>query len=669
MLDKIQPTLQILRRQMDRYVIGHDSVKEALLLAILTHEHLYLEGDPGSAKTLLAEVLCSTANMPFHYSQLHRDTRLTDLIGDVVLSHTRSKSGRSDFIQQKVREGGILTSELVMLDDISRAPGEALSILLRILNERQYQSKPIPLLTAIATTNPTGIDYYNEPLDPANLDRFIFQLKTDSILAKGQWESARQIMDLYEGAGPELDVSLLKPDLLLLAYEYHFRVKIPGIVRNAYLTFLDSLLNRYGCTPENSLLTDRTMLVRLPRMIKALALLEGRMTAMPEDLRVLKYILTFRIPESVYQRLDEILEELIEETKLQEESSPEGESNEEETQDQENEEEVTDCGEENQEGEQACDDQEPGEQEMANQMFKAVQNQDREADKSQSISEPVKIYDVEHHQFRTAPPQSVENMNILLEVIRGRLERNQADLEVHPGGAPRTYRRMDKFEDFMDSDPAETAIWMDEVHPTLPRALVRKKKHMGGKVIIVRDISYSMQGKYAIWTSSVVTRLVEVVRKKRLRIGYIEFNDASHKYFNNRRFFTRDYDKIIHEASNVFCWGATNYQHPLRDALVELKGGSSQNKHILFLTDGEPTRGDWTVTEERRLARALGVSIHTIFFGPTRHCPEILDIISKETDGSRFQAIPNNQGGLNMNTRKESPCLHYEEPKTGQRRK
>jgi uncharacterized protein with von Willebrand factor type A (vWA) domain len=164
-------------------------------------------------------------------------------------------------------------------------------------------------------------------------------------------------------------------------------------------------------------------------------------------------------------------------------------------------------------------------------------------------------------------------------------------------------------------------------------------------VIIVRDVSQSMEGRYARWTSSVVTKLVDMVRRKRMRVGYIEFNHVSHKYQHDGRFFTRDYDKIIDSASNVTCSGVTNYQYPLRDALEEFKKGKFDNKHILFLTDGEPTQGDWLVREERRQAKGMGVSVHTLFIGTTE-CPEILDILSEETDGSKFLATPNDRGGL-----------------------
>jgi uncharacterized protein with von Willebrand factor type A (vWA) domain len=138
-----------------------------------------------------------------------------------------------------------------------------------------------------------------------------------------------------------------------------------------------------------------------------------------------------------------------------------------------------------------------------------------------------------------------------------------------------------------------------------------------------------------------------MVRKKRMRIGYIEFNHVSRKYSHDGRFFTRDYDKIIDKAANVSCSGVTNYQYPLRDALAEFRRGRGTNRHILFLTDGEPTQGDWLVREERKQAKALGVSIHTLFIGTTE-CPEILDILSEETDGSQFLATPDDRGGLSI---------------------
>ncbi len=636
MTAQIGEALQIVSNRLDDYVIGQSGVKEALMLALIGQEHLYLQGEPGCAKTLLAEVAGNTASLKFQFCQMHRDTRLSELIGDVILERTPTESGKGEVIRQGLKPGGVLTAELVLLDDICRAPGEALNVLLRVLNERQFNGYRLPLMTAIATSNPTSSDYYNEPLDPANLDRFTLQMKTAGAVTGGNWGEARQIMDRYDGAQPGFThEAAIDGDLLRQALRKSLQVELPARVIDAYQRFLDALRNRYNCTLSNSLLTDRTMLVKVPRMIKALALLEGRMCAEPGDLRVLKYILTFRVPEQLYENLDEILDQIIEEAEQAEQMLPDqGE----EMQGAQGQEETGQAAEDSQEQDGG------GDEELVDQILDAVEAEGEEARKRRSMQQANSPQDGPPKLERNAP-QSVENLEYLMEKLRGRLERNQADSENHPGGSPRQYKRMNTFEEFMDADPAETSIWMDTVSPNLPRAFRRKKKNVGGKVVIIRDVSQSMEGRYARWTSSVVTKMVELVRRKRMRIGYIEFNHISRRYTHDGRFFTRDYEKIVDQAANVSCSGVTNYQYPLRDALHELRRGNTRNKHILFLTDGEPTQGDWLVREERRVAKALGVSIHTLFIGTTE-CPEILDILSEETDGSQFLATPDERGGL-----------------------
>ena len=639
---EIGSALQTLNDRLNLFVIGQEGVKEALLLALIAQEHLYLEGEPGCAKTLLAEVIGKTANLKFHFCQMHRDTRLSELIGDVVLERTWEGPRGGEVIRQGLNPGGVLVSELALLDDISRAPGEALNVLLRILNEREFQGNKIPLMTAIATSNPTGSDYYNEPLDPANLDRFTLQMKTGGALAARDWDQARDIMDRYEGAHPDFGSEEgVDPDLLRQAHRKSLRVHIPGSVLRAYQKFLDRLRNQFNCNPTNSLLTDRTMLVKVPRMIKAMALLEGREEAQVSDLRVLKYILTFRVPESVYDNLDQILDQVIQEAQEDEEQPPDQGD---ELQGAQGQDETGEAGDDNQEQDGG------GDEELVEQILQAVEADGDEVQRRKSMQQQASSGQDGPPKVERNPAQAVDNLDELLEKIRGRLERNPADSEVHPGGSPRSYKRMNTFEEFLDSDPVDTAIWADSISPNLPRAYRRKKKHMGGKVVIIRDVSQSMEGRYARWTSSIVTKLVEQVRRKRMRIGYIEFNHVSRKYDHDGRFFTRDYDKIIDQASNVSCSGVTNYQYPLRDGLAELRRGSTRNKHILFLTDGEPTQGDWLVREERRLAKALGVSIHTLFIGTTE-CPEILDILSEETDGSQFLATPDERGGLRVSER------------------
>jgi len=189
--------LKRLRSLLDQRIVGHDDVKDALLLGLVCREHIYLEGPPGCAKTLMAELAARGSELAFFFYHFHRDTRLSELLGDVVLERRALPDGRGERIGQQIEPGGILTAEVCVLDDLSRAPGEALNILLRILNERRFGSEPIPLLTAIATGNPLRDDYYNEPLDPANLDRFAIQLRVSGLLQSGDAQAARDLVDRF----------------------------------------------------------------------------------------------------------------------------------------------------------------------------------------------------------------------------------------------------------------------------------------------------------------------------------------------------------------------------------------------------------------------------------------------------------------------------------------
>ena len=108
-----------IRGQMDRFVIGHDDVKEAIMLGLIAREHIYLEGPPGTAKTMLAEITAKAAELEFFFYQLHRDTRLAELVGETVIFREQDESG-GEIIRQMNRKGGILTSESLRRHHLTR---------------------------------------------------------------------------------------------------------------------------------------------------------------------------------------------------------------------------------------------------------------------------------------------------------------------------------------------------------------------------------------------------------------------------------------------------------------------------------------------------------------------------------------------------------------------
>jgi MoxR-like ATPase len=629
--------LSQIRSTMDQYVVGHDDVKEALLLGLIAQEHIYLEGPPGTAKTMLAELTSEAADLQFFFYQLHRDTRLAELVGDTVIFREQDESG-GEIIRQMNRKGGILTADICVLDDISRSPGEALNVLLRVLNERKFGGDTIPLLTAIATGNPTKDDYYNEPLDPANLDRFTLQMRTVGLLQRNAWEDAARVIDLYADKllEPEATVKVNR-SVLAEAHELLPAVDLTEAVKQLLLEFLNVLLNDYGLNDTNSLLTDRTFLVKAVKILKAKAVLEGRDHCIPEDLFVLKYLTTFRIPEELHNRIEDIINDLLRKKKVEPE---EAEDVEQMSQPQ---------AEEQTEGEPRTD-------YTAQEATVDHRKQQLElGDMMQQTLSPNADDDGENTELNL-DRESIENIEVLLKVLKGRIERNRADKVPHRGGQPRKYRRLTTFDDLDDTDPVESSIWYDHVNPALPRMLLRERFDRGGELAILRDISSSMAGVYSKWASSVILRLIELARKKRMRVGYIEFNHLSTKYQVDGKFFIRDYEKMAHRALNLHCSGCTNYQNSLEDALQEFKRLGRGNQHILFLTDGVPTQGDWEVKTEREMAQDLGVAIHTIFIGKNK-CPRILEIISEETGGAQFQASTDRYGVIRIEERATSDSL------------
>ena len=302
-----------LRELLDRHVVGHAEAKDALLLALVCREHIYLEGPPGSAKTRMAEVAARGSSLGFFFYQMHRDTRLSELVGDVVLERRALPGAEGERIRQTIEPGGILTAEICVLDDISRAPGEALNVLLRILNERKFGEKPIPLFTAIATSNPLRDEYYNEPLDPANLDRFAIQLRVSGLIQSGDRTLARALVDQFADGRvveqPEPEAVLGRADLDAL-HAAQARVLVPEAEKDRLIEFLRRLVVDYDCDETNSLLTDRSFLVKAVKLLRGRALLAGRERVEPEDLEVLKLMTTFRVPEEVHEKVPELLEEI-----------------------------------------------------------------------------------------------------------------------------------------------------------------------------------------------------------------------------------------------------------------------------------------------------------------------------------------------------------------------
>lgn len=165
---------QKLRDEIGKAVIGQDAVVERLLVALLANGHVLLEGMPGLAKTLLIKSLGTALGVQFERIQFTPDLLPSDVVGTMVFS---PKDGH--FTPHR----GPIFANLVLADEINRAPAKVQSALLEAMQERQVtigggtHALPRPFFV-MATQNPVEQEG-TYPLPEAQTDRFLFKLIVD----------------------------------------------------------------------------------------------------------------------------------------------------------------------------------------------------------------------------------------------------------------------------------------------------------------------------------------------------------------------------------------------------------------------------------------------------------------------------------------------------------
>ncbi len=162
------------RRELQQVVVGQDVIIERALVALLADGHVLIEGMPGLAKTLLVKSLASALGLAFERVQFTPDLLPADVIGTMVF-----QPQRGEFTTHR----GPIFANLVLADEINRAPAKVQSALLEAMQERQVTiggtSHPLPRpFLVMATQNPVEQEG-TYPLPEAQTDRFLFKLIVD----------------------------------------------------------------------------------------------------------------------------------------------------------------------------------------------------------------------------------------------------------------------------------------------------------------------------------------------------------------------------------------------------------------------------------------------------------------------------------------------------------
>jgi MoxR-like ATPase len=170
----VQEMAASIRQEAAKTLVGQEEPFNLLLVALLTGGHVLLEGVPGTAKTLMAKTLAQLVQADFKRVQFTPDLMPSDVVGTQVY-----EMGSGQF---RLRKGPIFT-QVLLGDEINRAPAKTQSALLEAMEERQVtiegQRLPLPEpFFVVATQNP--VEYEGTyPLPEAQLDRFLFKVVVD----------------------------------------------------------------------------------------------------------------------------------------------------------------------------------------------------------------------------------------------------------------------------------------------------------------------------------------------------------------------------------------------------------------------------------------------------------------------------------------------------------
>ena len=266
-----------LRESIGTEIVGYSDVVRALTIALISEGHILLEGVPGLAKTQLVRAFSQSLRLSFRRIQFTPDMLPADILGSTVL---KQKDQSFEF-----RPGPIFAN-VILADEINRAPPKVQSALLEAMQERQVtldgvsHALPVPFLV-IATQNPLEHEG-TYPLPEAELDRFLFR-----------W--------LMEYPTAENEVGILKSRARPLEEPKAAAVLAPedvaGLRQLHNDVFVHDDLFAYLAQVARQTRADRRLLlgaspraaVQFLRAVKAVALLDGRRYVLPDDVRELAF--------------------------------------------------------------------------------------------------------------------------------------------------------------------------------------------------------------------------------------------------------------------------------------------------------------------------------------------------------------------------------------------
>jgi MoxR-like ATPase len=277
--------VQPVRTELARVLVGQESLVDRLLIGLLSNGHILLEGVPGLAKTLTVNALAGCISAKFARVQFTPDLLPADLVGTLIYNPQSAE------FTPKL---GPIFANLVLADEINRAPAKVQSALLEAMQERQVTigdtTYPLPdPFLVMATQNPIDQEgTYSLP--EAQLDRFLLKVNVDYPTRSEE----RQILDLMATSSPKLETSeVVSAEAVVASRRMVNDVYVDDSVKDYIVDIICATrdagsisaelgnLVRFGASPRGT--------INLTLAAKAHAFLRGRGYVRPDDIKELAH--------------------------------------------------------------------------------------------------------------------------------------------------------------------------------------------------------------------------------------------------------------------------------------------------------------------------------------------------------------------------------------------
>lgn len=275
-LSKLQESVFLIKKQLQKVIVGQKEMMDLLLVALLSDGHVLIEGVPGVAKTITAKLLAKTIDVDFSRIQFTPDLMPSDILGTSVFN---VKTSNFEF------KKGPIFSNMVLIDEINRAPAKTQAALFEVMEEKQITMdgttyKMQPPFVVLATQNPIEQEgTYRLP--EAQLDRFLFKINVAYPNADEEYAILLKEQALENETKTSKIENVIKGAQII---EYRHLVNQIKIEENLLKYISNIVVN----TRSNSFLylgaSPRASIAILSAS-KAFAAIEGRDFVTPEDIK------------------------------------------------------------------------------------------------------------------------------------------------------------------------------------------------------------------------------------------------------------------------------------------------------------------------------------------------------------------------------------------------